>query len=186
MTTQPVIKSAVDKMKKSIDVIKDEFARLRTGKASPALVENIIVEYYGVHSHIREIAGITAADARTLVIQPWDMNAMESIQKAILKSELGITPQTDGKIIRLIVPELTEERRRDIDKVIKKTAEEGRVSVRNIRRDAIEEIKKEEKAKKITEDEKFRLEKVMQEETDKAIKEIDTLLAHKEKEIMKV
>jgi ribosome recycling factor len=174
------------KMMKSVEVVEHEFATIRTGKASPALVENITVDYYGTQTRLRQLAGISTPEPRLIVIQPWDPSAADAVEKAIMKSKLGVNPMRDGRIIRVPIPELSEERRRDLDKVVKGMAEEGRVAIRNIRREANEHIKKIQKEGKITEDEMVHSEKEVQVKTDDYIKEIDKLLAKKEKEIIEI
>lgn len=174
------------KMMKSIEVVEHEFSAIRTGKASPALVENITVDYYGAQTRLRQLCGISTPEPRLIVIQPWDPSAADAVEKALMKSKLGITPVRDGRIFRIPIPELSEERRRELDKVVKHMAEEGRVAIRNIRREANEQIKKLQKEGEITEDEMFGAEKKVQDKTDEYIKEIDRLLAKKEKEIMEI
>jgi ribosome recycling factor len=169
-----------------VEVVEHEFATIRTGKASPALVENITVDYYGTQTRLRQLAGISTPEPRLIVIQPWDPSAADAVEKAIMKSKLGVNPMRDGRIIRVPIPELSEERRRDLDKVVKGMAEEGRVAIRNIRREANEHIKKIQKEGKITEDEMVHSEKEVQVKTDDYIKEIDKLLAKKEKEIIEI
>ncbi|AGL01278.1 ribosome recycling factor [Desulfoscipio gibsoniae] len=173
-------------MKKTVEVVNKEFASLRAGRATPALLDKIMVTYYGTPTPINQLANITTPEARLLVIQPWDKTAMPEIEKAILKSDLGITPASDGNIIRLAVPQLTKERRAELVKVIKKKAEEGRVAVRNLRRDANDGLKSQQKNGDISEDELRRLQDEVQKLTDKYIKEIDALFAAKEKEILTV
>jgi ribosome recycling factor len=186
MALQEVLDDMELRMMKSLEVIQDEFSKIRTGKASPSLVENLQVEAYGGHMRLRELASITAPEARMLVVQPWDAQNVGPIDKAIQKSGLGLNPLVDGKIIRLPIPELSEERRKDLDKLVKKMAEDGRVAVRHIRRDAMEAVKKDQKAAVITEDELERAEKDIQAKTDEYIAEIDKQLAKKEKEILTV
>jgi len=173
-------------MDKTIQVFHDELATIRTGKASPALVENIQVDYYGTPTRLREMAKIATPEPRMIVIQPWDPTVVPAIVKALNQSPLGITPVNDGKLVRLPIPELDEERRKDLVKAVRKLGEDARVSIRNIRRDQNEELKKFQKAGTITEDDLHREEKRVQEATDSHIKKIDELLAHKEKEVMEV
>ena len=175
-----------ERMMKTEESLQHQFGAIRTGKASPALVENITVEYYGTQSRIRDIAGISAPEPRLLVIQPWEASLIKEIEKAIQKSDLGLNPSNDGKIIRLIFPELNEERRKELTKKARKDAEDAKVAVRSIRRDAIEQVKKLKKDSLITEDDQRKAEEDAQKLTDKAIKEIDTIAAAKEKEIMEV
>jgi len=184
MTTDEVMEDAELKMMKSVEVVESEFESIRTGKASPALVENIMVDYYGTKSRLRDLAGISTPEARLLVVQSWDPNALGEIEKAIQKANVGLNPINDGKIIRIPIPEISEERRRDLVKVIKKIAEEGKVAIRNIRRDANHQIEELHKAGDIPEDEKFRLLDVTQDKTDEYIGEIEKLLDVKEKELL--
>jgi len=186
MTLQDVLDTMEEKMMKTLDVVHNEFAGVRTGKASPALVENIQVEAYGTHVRLREVAGIATPEPRLIVIQPWDPTVAPAVAKAIQTSSLGITPVVDGKIIRIPIPDLDQERRRELDKVVKKLAEDGRVAIRNERRQGIEAAKKLQKDGKITEDDLKHAEKEIQAKTDEYIKEIDTVLTHKEKEILGV
>jgi ribosome recycling factor len=186
MTMQQVLDEMEEKMMKTLEFVHNEFATVRTGKASTSLVENIQVEAYGGHMRLREVAGIATPEPRLIVIQPWDPSVVQSVAKAIQKSELGIMPQVDGKIIRIPIPELDQERRKELDKVCKRMAEEGRVAVRNERRQAIDQAKKLQKDGKITEDDLSHGEKEIQKKTDEYVKEIDTVLAHKEKEILAV
>ena len=186
MTADEILEEMELKMLKTLEVVEHEFAMIRTGKASPALVENIVVDYYGTQTRLRQIAGISTPEARLIVIQAWDPAALDAIEKALLKSKLGVTPIKDGRVVRVPIPELSEERRKELDKLVKHMAEEGRVAIRNIRRDANEHIKREQKAGKITEDEMTNGEKHVQEKTNEYIGSIDKLLARKEKEIMEV
>ena len=173
-------------MQKTEEFILHEFAGVRTGKASPGLVENVLVEVYGSQMRIRELAGITTPEARLLVVQPWDAASVSHIEKALQKANLGATPQVDGKIIRLTMPELSEERRQEYVKLVKKMAEDGRVAVRHERRDAIQQLKSEQKSGDITEDDLTKAEKDIQKLTDDYIKKIDEHIAQKEQEIMTV
>ncbi len=186
MTAEEVMEETELKMMKSVEVLKSEFASIRTGKASPALVENIMVEYYGTKTRLRELAGIATPEARLLVIQPWDPGGLAEIEKAILKANIGLNPVNDGKVIRIPIPEMSEERRQDLVKVVKKLGEEGRVSIRNIRRDSNHEIEEVRKTGSLPEDEKFRLLKEIQELTDSYIGEMDTLVEEKEKELLEI
>jgi len=181
-----LLSDAERNMQKTVEVIDKEFASLRAGRATPALLDKISVEYYGAPTPINQMANINVPEARLLVIQPWDKNTMPDIERAILKSDLGITPANDGIVIRLAVPQLTKERRTELVKVIKKRAEEGRVAVRNLRRDANDGLKNQQKDGDISEDELRHLQDEVQKLTDKYIKEIDALFATKEKEIMTV
>ena len=177
---------AEEKMLKTEQVVTNEFGGVRTGRASPALVENILAEVYGSQMRIRELAGITTPEPRTLVIQPWDANSLHPIEKAIQKSNLGLNPAIDRKILRIVFPELSQERRLEFTKIVKQMAEAGRVAIRHVRRDAIEQLKKEGKAGGVTEDEVEHAEKEVQKLHDQYIVKIDEHLAHKEKEIMTV
>jgi ribosome recycling factor len=186
MALDDFLLEAEDKMSKTENVVVNEFAGVRTGKASPALVENIIVEVYGSQMRIRELAGITAPEARMLSIQPWDANSLHPIEKAIQKSNLGLSPSIQGRAIRLFFPELSQERRQEFVKIIRKMAEDGRVAIRHVRRDAMEELKKHAHDSGTTEDEVKHAEKELQKLTDEYTAKLDQHLAHKEKEIMTV
>lgn len=186
MALDDFLLEAEDKMIKTEQVVVNEFAGVRTGKASPGLVENILVEVYGSQMRIRELAGITTPEARTLTIQPWDANSLHPIEKAIQKSNLGLSPAVQGKTIRIFFPELSQERRQEFVKIVKKMAEDGRVAIRHVRRDAMELIKKHGHDSGTTEDEVEHAEKELQKLTDLYIGKIDTHLGHKEKEIMTV
>lgn len=175
-----------ERMKKTIDVFQGNLSEIRAGRANPAILNKISVEYYGVPTPINQVAGISVPEARMIVIQPWDASVLKAIEKAILASDIGINPNNDGKVIRLNFPELTEERRKDLVKEIKKIAEEARVSVRSIRRDGMDELKDELKNSEISEDEKTGLEDKVQKLTDKYVAEIDKLLEVKEKDIMNI
>jgi len=180
------IKVYEDKMVKTIDVVKANFAAVRAGRANAGVLDRIMVEYYGTPTPLNQVAAISTPDPRTLMIQPWDATLLKAIEKAIQTSDLGINPQNDGRVIRLAFPQLTEERRKDLTKQVRKYGEEGKVAVRNIRRDAMDEIKKQTKKSEITEDDQKLLEKELQDVTDKRCKEIDDLTAKKEKELMAV
>ena len=175
-----------EKMKKSIDSASADFASVRAGRANASVLDRIMVDYYGSPTPIQQIAAISSPDPRALVISPWDGTALKSIEKAIQNSDLGINPQNDGKCIRLTFPQLTEERRKELVKQIHKYAENGKVAVRNIRRDAMEAFKKKEKASEITEDDLKQAEKDLQKLTDESCKKLDELLAKKEKELLAV
>lgn len=183
MTVKEIMHDTETKMRKTVEATQREFSTIRTGRASAALVDGIRVDYYGAPTPLKQLAAVSTPDARLVVIQPWDKNAMADIEKAILKSEIGITPTNDGKVIRLSIPPLTQERRAELDKILKKIAEDGRISLRTARHAAIEHVKKLEKDKAATEDERFKAQEDIQKLTDKYIKEIDTHLAAKEKEI---
>ena len=174
------------KMQKSIDSVAADFASVRAGRANASVLDRIMVDYYGSPTPIQQIAAISSPDARTLLISPWDKTAVKGIEKAIQNSDLGINPQNDGASIRLNFPQLTEERRKELVKQIRKYAEAGKVAIRNIRRDAMEAFKKKEKSSEITEDELKQVEKDLQKLTDESCKALDDLLAKKEKELMAV
>ena len=186
MTPDDILLEAEDKMIKTEQVVQNGFAGVRTGKASPALVENIVVEVYGSQMRVRELAGITTPEPRMLVIQPWDLNSLHPIEKAIQKANLGLMPAVQGKIIRLAFPELSTERRQEFVKLVKKMAEEGRVAVRHVRRDAMEQLKKHSHDSGVTEDQEKQAEKDLQKLTDDYIAKIDAHVVTKEKEIMTV
>jgi ribosome recycling factor len=181
-----IIDLAQAAMDKSVEVMQKNFASVRTGKASPALVDGIMVEYYGAQTRLKDIASVTSPEPRLLVIQPWDQNAVKSIEKAIQASSLGISPVSDGRVIRLPIPELSEERRKDMSKLVRKRAEESRVEVRNARRDANEALKKAQKASEITEDELKTKTDEVQKMTDKMIDQVNKILEEKEAELMAV
>lgn len=174
------------KMKKTIDLLIQELAKLRTGRASPALLDGIKVEYYGNQVPINQVAAISIPEPKMIVIQPWDKNVLPEIEKAIYKSQTGLVPNNDGNLIRIPIPLLTEERRRDLIKLVHKLGEETKVAVRNVRRDANEAIKKQEKDKKISEDESRQLTNRIQKITDENTKSIDDILKKKEKEVMEI
>lgn len=174
------------KMQKTIDVVMSDFAGVRAGRANAAVLDKITVEYYGTETPIHQVASISTPDARTLVIQPWDGTLLKAVEKALLTSELGINPQNDGKVIRLVFPQLTEERRKELTKQVRKYGEGGKVAIRNIRRDAMEKFKAMKKKAEITEDDLKELEEELQKLTDKRCKEIDDLTAKKEAELMAV
>lgn len=173
-------------MKAAVAAAKRDFAGIRTGRASTALLDRITVDYYGVSTPLNQLAAISAPEPRLLTVQPWDKTQMQAIEKAILQSDLGLTPTSDGSIIRIAIPQLTEERRRELVRVVRKEAEDKRVVVRNTRRDANDELKKLEKEKAISEDDSRRAQEKVQELTDRYVREIDQLLEAKEKEIMEV
>jgi ribosome recycling factor len=177
---------AESKMKKTIDALKREFLSIRTGRAAPALLESLKVEYYGTPTPLQQIAAVSAPEARLLVIKPYDQSSLSAIEKAVQKSDLGLTPMNDGKIIRLPIPPLTEERRRDLTKVVKKHAEEAHIALRNIRRDGLKDLEEMEKEKMISEDQHFKGKDLLQEITDKYIALVDQLAKTKEAEIMEV
>jgi ribosome recycling factor len=175
-----------DRMDKVISAFQRELATLRAGRATPALLDRIEVDYYGAMTPLNQLAGVTAPESRLLVIQPWDKQALGDIEKAIMKSDLGLMPTNDGNVIRLSIPQLTEERRKDLVKYVRKKAEESKVGIRNVRRDANDDIKQLEKSNDISEDERRRSQDRIQELTDKKILEIDAVMAVKEQEMMEV
>ncbi len=175
-----------DKMKKTLTSLSNDFAGVRAGRANPAVLDRLRVEYYGASSKINEVAAVSVPEARMLVIQPWDVTVLKEIEKAILASDIGITPNSDGKVIRLTFPQPTEERRRELVKDVKKYGEDAKVAIRNVRRDALDKFKKQEKAHEITEDELKGIETDVQKLTDKYIGEIEKMVSEKEKEVMAV
>ena len=174
------------KMDRTLDHLEEDFDAVRAGRANAKVLDRISVQYYGSETPLNGVATISSPDARTLVIQPWDAKLLKDIQKAILTSDLGINPQNDGRVIRLVFPQLTEERRRDLTKQVKKYAEEAKVAMRNIRRDGMDYVKKLKKNSEITEDDQKKAEKDLQDMLDKYIKKVDTALAAKEKELMAI
>ena len=175
-----------ERMEKTISVYSEKLAEIRAGRANPAILNKVKIDYYGTPTPINQVAGISVPEARLIVIQPWDMSILKEIEKAILTSDIGINPNNDGKVIRLAFPELTEERRKEIVKDIKKMAEEAKVAIRAVRRDGVDMAKSEQKEGNITEDELKQAETEIQKITDKNIEEIDHILENKEKEIMSV
>jgi ribosome recycling factor len=175
-----------ERMTKSVEVLQDDLLSIRTGRASPALVDRLPVEYYGTMTPLNQMASVAVPEPRLLVIRPWDPSALGDIERAILKSDLGLTPMNDGKLIRLSVPRLTEERRRDLVKLVARRVEEARVAVRNLRRDALKDLQEFEKEKLISEDEFFRAKDEVQELTDEFIARIDEIGQRKEEEVMEV
>ena len=175
-----------EKMNKSVSVLEENFAEVRAGRANPAILNKITVDYYGTPTPINQLAGISVPEARMIVIQPWDANVLKEIEKEILKSDIGINPNNDGKVIRLTFPELNEERRKEIVKDIKKMAEDAKVAIRSIRRDAIDEAKALQKDGEMSEDELKSAEDRIQKLTDKFVEEVDRILANKEKEVMSI
>ena len=181
-----VIFEMADKMEKSVDSFKKELAKIRTGRASLSILDGIHVNAYGSSMPLNQVGTLTIPESRLIAIQPWDPQMLPAIEKAILKSDIGLNPISDGKIIRLNIPQLTQERRKDLVKSVKKIGEEFRVAIRNIRRDAIEILKKQKKDKEISEDELFKFQEEAQSETDMYIKKIDEATVSKEKEVMEV
>ncbi|NLV88057.1 MAG: ribosome recycling factor [Tissierellia bacterium] len=179
-------KEAEERMQKTISVYKDELQSIRAGRANPALLDKITVDYYGQITPLKQVGSISAPEPRLLVIQPWDPNLIPAIEKEILKSDLGLNPSNDGKVIRLVIPMLTEERRRELTKIVKKNSENAKVAIRNIRRDIIDRIKKMEKDKEISEDDRRLGEEEVQKITDKYIEEIDVITKKKEEELLEI
>ena len=178
-----ILADSESKMKKTLDVLHQQYAGIRSGRANAGMVENIKVDYYGTPTPLKQLANIAIPEPKTLMIHPWDMNALKPIEKAILDSDLGITPIMDGKVVRLNVPTLTRERREELVKIASKLAEDGRVSLRSLRREANENVKKIEKEKKISEDDSFKFQTDIQKLTDRFIQSIDQALSQKEKEL---
>ena len=186
MVTQGVLDNAKSKMEKTKNVLRADLMAIRAGRANPQLLDRITVSYYGSQTPLKNVSNISAPEPRVLQINPWDVKMVKEICRSIQASDLGLNPSTDGKVIRLVLPELTEERRKDLTKLVRKTGEESKVAVRAIRRDAVEQIKKMKKNSEITEDDQRDAEEDMQKLTDKAVKEVDEICAKKEKEIMEV
>lgn len=180
------MKSAESKMNKAIVSLESDLASIRAGRANPAILDKVTVEYYGVQTPLAQVGTISVPEARTMIVQPWDISVLKEIEKAILASDIGINPNNDGKVIRLNFPPLTEERRKELSKGISKRGEEAKVAIRNIRRDSLEQFKKQKKANEITEDDLKDLEDQIQKLTDRFVKNIDTIVTAKEKEIMEV
>ena len=179
-------KNIEERMNKTISVYEEKLSEVRAGRANPAILNKVKIDYYGTPTPINQVAGVSVPEARLIVIQPWDVSFLKDIEKAILASDIGINPNNDGKVIRLAFPELTEERRKELVKDIKKMAEEAKVAVRAVRRDGIDEAKTKQKNSEITEDELKNAENDIQKLTDKKIEEVDKILENKEKEIMSV
>jgi len=184
MALKNFLRETEEKMKKTLDAVLREFSEVRTGRANPHIVEGIKIDYYGTATSIKQLASISIPDARLIVIQPWDPSVIPEIEKSILKSNLGINPINDGKIIRLPIPQLSKERREELAKAVKELAEKGRISLRTIRRDSNDAAKKLEQDKKIPEDDRFKAQEEVQKLIDKYIGKIDTLLKEKEKELL--
>jgi ribosome recycling factor len=175
-----------EKMKSSVEHLGRELAAVRAGRANPAVLDKVTVDYYGAPTPLNQVAAISSPDPRSLMIQPWDSTLLKAIEKAIQTSDLGINPQNDGRVIRLVFPQLTEERRKDLTKQVRKYAEDSKVAVRNIRRDAVDYVKKAQKKGELTEDDQKKAEKDIQDLTDKHVKKIDEMCAKKEKELMEI
>jgi ribosome recycling factor len=186
MNLKEIFAESEQRMKKCIESLKKDFIRIRTGRASTALLDGITVEYYGSPMPVNQVAAISVPDARMIMIQPWEKNMITPIEKAILASDLGLNPQSDGNVIRLPIPPLSEERRKDLFKHCKKISEDAKVAIRNVRRDSNEQLKESEKSKKITQDELKKGQDETQKLTDKYIKSVDEMLAIKEKEILEL
>ena len=184
MSVDAIYKDIETRMKKAVENFKTEISRLRTGRATPAILDGVRVEYYGTQVPLNQVANIAIPDASLIVIQPWDKTIIGEIERAIKKSGLGLNPQNDGNVIRLPIPPLSDERRKELVKIVKKFAEDARIAVRNIRRDGMEKVKRMGKDKEISEDERKRAEEKTQEITDKYVNEINKILASKEKEIL--
>jgi ribosome recycling factor len=184
MTTKEILHNTEEKMRKAIDSVMREFSEIRTGRASPSLVEGLHIDYYGTPTLLKQLASISVPDAHLIVIQPWDITAISEIEKAIMKSNLGVNPSNDGKLIRLSIPPLSKERRQELAKVVNTMSEEGRISLRTVRREAKESLEKLEKDKVISEDDKFRGIDELQKIIDKYIAKVDEILKNKEKEIL--
>lgn len=180
------VQDCANRMQKSIDSLEKDFAKLRTGRASTALVDSIRVDYYGTPTPLNQVASVSIPDSRTISISPWDRSAFNSIEKAIMKSDLGLTPINDGRAIRINIPPLTEERRKDLVKMAKKYTEEAKVAIRNVRRDVNEALKKLQNSKEISEDDLRKAQEEVQKTTDNFVKKSDQVLAEKEKEIMEI
>lgn len=181
-----ILKEFEDKMNKTVDVVTSDFASVRAGRANAGVLDKITVDYYGTPTPINQVGTISSPDPRSLMIQPWDKSLLKAIEKALQTSDLGVNPQNDGQVIRLAFPQLTEERRKELTKQVKKYAENGKVAVRNIRRDAMDKLKAEEKKNELTEDDRKNGEKDLQDLTDKICKKIDEMCEKKEKELMAV
>lgn len=181
-----ILSTAQTKMQKTIEVLRVDLASVRAGRASVSLLDKVMVEYYGTPTPVNQVASVTVPEPRMIVIQPWEKNLLKDIERAIMKSDLGLNPNSDGSVIRLNLPQLTEERRKELVKNVHKKAEDARVSIRNLRREANDSVKKAEKAKEITEDEAKKANDDIQKMTDKFIKEVDTVMEHKEKEVMEI
>ncbi|MGH2812374.1 MAG: ribosome recycling factor [Actinomycetota bacterium] len=186
MVLETQLSQAEQKMRKAVDVVREELAMLRTGRASPKLLERVEVDYYGTKTPLNQLAGISVQEARLLVVSPYDRNTVSAIEKAIQASDLGINPTNDGTVIRLAIPSLTEERRKDLVKVAREKAEDGRVAIRNVRRHAKDEMERLQKKGEVSEDDLMRVEKELQKLTDTHVEEVDELVAGKESELLEV
>ena len=184
--SKDILKQAEERMKKAVEVVREELIKIRTGKATTALLDGIKIDYYGTMTPLNKVANLSIPDVHTVAVQPWEKNIIPIIEKAILTANLGLNPVSDGTVVRVPIPALNEERRRDLVKLVKKFGEDGKIAIRNVRRDAIEHLKKAEKGEHMSEDERKRGEQDAQKLTDKHTKDIDNHLAMKEKEIMEV
>jgi ribosome recycling factor len=184
--TDEFLSDAKDRMHKSVESCRHELGTVRTGRASPHLLDRIVVDYYGVETDLRQLANVAAPDARLLTLTPYDKNSIKAIEKAIMESDVGLTPSNDGNVIRLQIPELNEERRRELVKVVHGVAEEGRVAIRNVRRDVMHDLRELKKEGEVGEDDERRAEAELQKRTDAATKEIDDLLKAKEAEVLEI
>ncbi len=181
-----LIEDAGDRMHKAVDAIRNEMGTVRTGRASPSLLDRVMVDYYGAQTPLRQLASISASEARLLTVTPYDKGSIRSIEKGIMEADLGLTPSNDGNVIRLTIPELTEERRKDLVRIVRKIAEEGRISVRNVRRDEMKDVHELRKEGEISQDDEHRAEEELQKLTNDYVKRIDAALADKEAELMEV
>jgi ribosome recycling factor len=186
VTINEVLEESDVRKKRSVEALKKELSVIRTGRASPSLIENILVDYYGTSTPLNQLASITVPEARLLVIQPWDRKSLLAVEKAILKNDLGLNPSNDGTVLRLAIPQLTEERRKDLVRLVRKKAEDGRVEVRNIRRSILEKLRALEKDKEISQDESKRAQDQLQKMTDLHIAQMDSIAEEKEKEVLEV
>lgn len=186
MAEADVLKEADHKMGRTAEVAQEEFAGVRTGRATPAILNRVMVDYYGTPTPLNQLASMSVPEPRVLTIQPFDPNSVSAIEKAIMQSDLGLTPSNDGHLIRLVFPQLTEERRKELIRVVRERAEEGRVAIRNVRRHAKEELERMQKEGEISEDDLVRAEKELQQQTDQHVAEVDELLHRKEQELMEV
>lgn len=186
MAVKEIIKETESRMNKSVDAVQREFLEVRTGRAHPGLIEGLHVDYYGTPTLLKQIASISVPDPKTVVIQPWDVSAIPEIEKTISNSKLGVTPMNDGKLVRLSIPPLSKERRQELTKVVKEMAEHGRISLRTIRRDANERVKKAQSDKTVSEDDSFRAQDEIQKITDRYIKEVDKILETKNQELVEI
>ena len=183
---EEIYRDADSRMKKSIEVIKQDLAKIRTGRATPALIENLMADYYGVPTPLSQMASISVPEARLLMIQPWDKQALKEVEKSILKSEMGLVPNNDGTVIRISIPTLTEERRKELARLVARKIEDGHVAVRNIRRDAVDQLRQMEKSKELSRDDSHLAQEQVQKLTDAHIEQMDTVGRDKEAEVMEV